>query len=199
MSRKIIITFMGLALCFNLACDESTEDTSHREETGTAISDNDDSSDGNTEVTLVTYATHIKPIVEEYCVSCHDEEAAENAGLPDSDFTSYAGARPYGSLMPTFELFDDLSTAEQQTINDWIDGGLTEADYLAGVKDVLDTNCISCHPEDAPLRKDMPSSNFYDEEVVKLFGSQFPSFGKLKGVSNDQQLMLERWITDGLQ
>ena len=148
---------------------------------------------------IVTYAIHIKPIIEKHCISCHDEAAAEANGKPDSDFTNFTGARPYGSLMPTFRLFNELSGGEQQTINSWIDNGLTEADYLAGVKTILDTHCISCHTEEAPKRKGLPKTNLKIESTVKLYGSQIPSFGKLKEVSHDEQLILEEWVRDGLQ
>lgn len=147
----------------------------------------------------VLYSSHIKPIMEEFCISCHNETAAASAGLPDTDFTSFEGARPYGSLMPSFRLFVNLSSEEQQVINEWIDGGLTEVFYNESAKQVLDQHCTSCHDAAAPARKDLPVTDLSVEQTVKLYGSQLPSFGRLKKVSKQQQEILEKWILDGMQ
>ncbi|SMF28821.1 hypothetical protein [Pseudobacteriovorax antillogorgiicola] len=193
---RVLALYLSLSSCNNEQVAESRDPA-------VAEATNQDSSPETPSVELptelVTYASHVKPIIDEYCISCHNAEAAEANGKPDSDFSTFEAARPYGSLMPTFRLFADLSAEDQQTINDWIDNGLTEADYLAGVKEVLDTNCVSCHPAGAEARKDLPHTDFTQEQVVKLWGSQLPPFGRLKKVTSDQQAILEAWIRDGLQ
>lgn len=202
MKFSSITKFIAILLVFAFSCNE--EEVSNDQRVVLDADADQGSIDGGNEPaeeqTLVTYASHVKTIVEENCVSCHDEEAAANAGKPESDFSSFEKARPYGSLMPSFEDFENiLSVADQDIIKDWIDNGLTEADYIASAKAVIDENCVSCHPEGAEERALKGHTNFYSEEIVKLYGSQLPSFGKLKGVSSDEQLILERWVKDGLQ
>ena len=194
--RVVVLTIAVFLTLLSISCNDERVDTSTGPQENLEVEDNGESIGSQT---LVSYSTHIKPIMEAYCVSCHNEEAVEASALAPSDFTTFEGARPYGSLMPTFRLFAELNATDQQTITDWIDNGLTEADYDNGVKLVLDTNCISCHPPGAEARKELPKTNLYIEATVKLYGSLLPQFGKLKGVSPDEQKILETWVEQGLQ
>ncbi len=146
----------------------------------------------------VTYYKDIKPILDEYCVSCHNSEASENRGKPPSSFADYTSARAWGYLMPGFRLFQNLSTEDQQVIQDWIDGGLTEVDYNDNAKQIIDSNCVTCHDAEAPKRKDLPNTNFESPDIVRIMGSQIPMFGPLKNVTAEQQTLLEQWVRDGL-
>ncbi|NRA63267.1 MAG: hypothetical protein HRU19_02220 [Pseudobacteriovorax sp.] len=146
----------------------------------------------------VSYKEHIEPIVLEHCVKCHDESAAETAGKPWSSFVTYEGARDWGYLMPGFRLFAELNAADQEAIRNWIAGGLTEETYNTTVKSILDANCVSCHSEIAPSRKGKPSTSFYLPDVVRQYGSQFPSFGNLKNVGLENERLLEEWVNQGL-
>ena len=154
--------------------------------------------DGEDKVQL-TYYDNVKPILDQYCVSCHNPAASLNAGKGAMAFTNYEAARKWAYLMPEFRLFAELEVAEQTAITDWIAGGLAEQFYLDEVKPVLDANCISCHEENAAERKDQPTTDFTDPAVVRSFGSRMAIFGPLKQVPDEQQRILEAWIDQGLQ
>lgn len=176
--------------------DNSAQDSSKSEATSETTQGEFDSC--NDEANLVTYYKDIKPILDEFCVSCHNSAAGETRSKPPTSFADYTSARAWGYLMPGFRLFETLSAEDQQAIQNWIDGGLTEPDYNNSAKEILDANCVSCHDADAPSRKGLPSTNFEDPEIVRMMGSQIPMFGPLKNVSEEQQRLLDQWVKDGL-
>ena len=193
---SIILIFVIVSVS-SISCRKD-ENSSGAEAIASDASNGDTEADCTPERTLVTYSTDIKPILDQYCVSCHNEEASLNAGKPPTSFADFTSARAWGYLMPGFRLFENLSDEEKQTIQDWIAGGLTEDDYNNSAKAVIDTHCVTCHDANAPARKDLPNTNLSDPAIARLVGSQIPQFGTLKGVPEEQQKLLEQWITDGL-
>ena len=146
----------------------------------------------------VVYAD-IAPILETHCYDCHGEDAPDREDPPKTDYTTFATARPYGSLMPIQQVFVDLlEVAEQDAINAWIDTGLTEATYTASVKPILDAKCISCHSAEAPTADPMPKTSFADYGNARKYGSQMPTFEAFENLSADEQDLFNQWIADGL-
>ena len=192
-TKGVLLISLGLVALSSCRDDGEQDSTVSQPE---AVSTTTDCSDNN--APQLTYYKDIKPIMEAYCVSCHDAEAGLGAGKGTMAFTTYSGARDWAYIMPGFRLFAELSEADQNTIQTWIDTGLTEDFYDSDVKTVLDNNCISCHEDEAPTRKDKPTTDFTRAAVVRLHGSRMPSFGKLKQLPADEQRILEEWVNQGL-
>lgn len=151
-----------------------------------------------TQAPVTVKFAQIKSTLTTKCGSCHNVLEIKKKN-PNTNYTTFATLRVYGSLLPTSEPFKKLTPGDQMIINSWINGGLTEQLYLASVKNVIDTNCISCHSATAPSNKKPPKSDFsLDQDIVK-YASQMPTvdaFDQL--LSPDEKTMFKQWITQGM-
>ena len=190
MKPSIVLTIGIFAL--NLSCQDSEEDRR------SDFSSRSKRSSNGTNLGLTSFEEDILPILKGNCVSCHNSATANAKPLPSSNFATFEAARPYGSLMPLFPPFADLATADQNIIEDWVDNGLTEADYGVAVADVLEENCVSCHNQEAAEREPMPKTDYNKYETARKYGALMPSFPPFEKLSNDEQQLIEQWVLDGV-
>lgn len=114
LSKKQLLYISGLI--FFSAC------TSHNEEDLYSECNTDD----------ISYSVHIKPYVENSCVSCHNTNLASGnvnyssfeglkKGIDDGSFLgSIKHASPYSAMPPSNPMTDDCKISQIQT---WIDQG----------------------------------------------------------------------------
>lgn len=81
----------------------------------------------------ITYTKHIKPIMDDYCVSCHGTPLSGGAPVYLDTYTSVKASGSNGSLKK--ETVDDaamplggppLSQADQDLISCWVSNGMLE-------------------------------------------------------------------------
>tara|TARA_B100001094_G_C18160523_1_gene789026 strand:+ start:290 stop:868 length:579 start_codon:yes stop_codon:yes gene_type:complete len=144
----------------------------------------------------ISYADDIKPIMDQYCISCHNPNNIAAAPLPQTDYTSYNGVMPYGQLIEENQEFKSLSEENQAVIKIWIDGGLKDDNTFALAYEVIEEHCISCHSSEAPLRVPLPTTDLTQESVVRAVAAELPPFGRLKKLPQEQQDTLEKWVRE---
>ena len=171
------------------ACNQPTEETP-----SSKTQRNNESS-----AALVSFRTDILPILRENCISCHNREAATAEPMPKSDFSTFDGARPYGSLMPSFPPFDDLEISDQDAIEDWIDNGLTEAEFDNGINSILEENCTSCHNQENANQEATPTTDFNVYQTARKYGALMPFFPPFDQLKKNEQQLIESWVENGLR
>ena len=142
----------------------------------------------------ISYADDIKPIMDQYCISCHNPNNIATEPLPQTDYTSYNGVMPYGGLIEENLEFKKLSDENQAVIKIWIDGGLKDDDTFASAYEIIEVHCISCHSAEATLRVPLPTTDLTQEIVVRAVAADLPPFGRLKKLPQEQQDTLEKWV-----
>ena len=136
MVKECLIRFLGIILLFHLfGCDNKLDPIQVRDKCPADGKEQFQDTSQPDGTGLITYTSHIKTILDQYCVRCHSTQKqgdARNGAPIDHNYDTYIEAKASGihgneriqagSMPPEGPMPDDNKALYQQ----WIDEGMPE-------------------------------------------------------------------------